>query len=273
MEDLLVLAATEESLAHPGRLDADGDELPPVPSWGRVDENGRLWVPLGMGAPEGWEFRGSQFEHSTPPAIVALPLMSQPSAPIGARVQLQLASNVSTMRVNDLRLASGVEEDQDEPGFLVVRVALEGDWYRFATRRDQMPTEVYEATGIFVEVAVSQPPRVERHEVDAAVNDDAVRTGLASHPNAWMTRTREAEDASPLLRRPVPAQDVVHLLGRRVLVEDDDGWVSDMRAISEPTWSEGEPVCWVVPEAAWYDWPTARKQVRRQPLHRVWVES
>jgi hypothetical protein len=267
LREVLVLAAAEESLRAEGK-DVEG---PPVPSWGRVDEHGRLWVPLGMGAPEGWVPRLVHLEVPMPPAVVALPLLEQPGSSVGRRAQVRIAKDTAALRQVDLRVVSEVFYDPEEPDRALVRVCREGDWFMHAAGEGPLPEQVYVARDVWVEQYVPQPPRVEEYPVEGPAVPDAQVHGEAVPANAWLSRVRDYDDGSPLLRSPVPARQVAHLIGRRVLVQDAGEWLEGLRAVAEPVWIEGEAHVFVVEESDWYLWRV--RAVQEYPLTRVWVES
>lgn len=267
LREVLVLAAAEESL----RVEGAEDQGPPVPSWGRVDEQGRLWVPLGMGAPEGWVPRLVHLEIAMPPAVVALPLLEQPGSSVGRRAQVQIAANTSAPRQVDLRVVSEVFTDPEQPGRALVRVCRESDWFAHAADEGPLRGQDYVAGAVWVEQYVPQPPRVEEYPVDGPAVPNAQVHGDAVPANAWLSRVRDYDDGAPLLRSPVPARQVAHLVGRRVLVQEGGEWLDGLRAVSEPVWIEGEAHVLVVEESDWYRWRV--RAVREYPLTRVWVES
>lgn len=261
--EVLVLAAAEDAL-----LGGSDTEPPTVPSWGRVDEQGRLWVPLGMGAPDGWVLSTVQTSVAMPPAVVALPLLDQRGSVVGRRAQMRLDAQEHSMRRVDLRVTSEVYPDPDNGGASLVRLSREGDWYDAADGKRPLETVAYDAAAVWVEQYVPQPPQVQERPA-GNLGPDAAAAAIAA--NAWLNRVRDVTDSSALLRRPVPAREVAHLIGRRVLCQEGGEWVDGLRAVSEPVWIEDQAHVYVMDEPQWYRWQV--HAVSPYPLTHVWVES
>jgi hypothetical protein len=79
----------------------------------------------------------------------------------------------------------------------------------------------------------------------------------------------------PPSRRPVRAADVPALRGKRVILSRPDGFVYDIRAVSE-VYSDpsGKPRIDVCSEQAYYRWMLngVRPETQAYPVSLVWVE-
>jgi len=79
----------------------------------------------------------------------------------------------------------------------------------------------------------------------------------------------------PPAREPRPAEAVPSLLGKRVVLSTPEGFVYDMRAISQahPD-ADGRDVVDVVSEEDYFNWMFTRARTRPQcyPIQLVWVE-
>lgn len=149
----------------------------------------------------------------------------------------------------DLRVVSEVFTDPEQPDRALVKVCREGDWFTHAAGEGPLNEQVYAAWAVWVEQYVPQPPKVQEYPVDWPPTPDAQAHGEGVPANAWLGRVRDVNDETPLLRSPVPARQVAHLIGRRVLVQEAGEWVDGLRAMSEPVWIEGEAHVLIVEEA------------------------
>jgi hypothetical protein len=79
----------------------------------------------------------------------------------------------------------------------------------------------------------------------------------------------------PPVRRPVPASSVPALRGKRVILSRPDGFVYDVRAVSEVfTEADGKRRVRVCSEQAYYRWMLNgdEPEVEAYPAALVWVE-
>lgn len=79
----------------------------------------------------------------------------------------------------------------------------------------------------------------------------------------------------PPARQPKPAVEVPALRGKRVVLSMPDGFVYDMRAVSQIYQDDqGQDVVEIVSEEHYYRWMFTREEPVRQayPRHLVWVE-
>ncbi|RYP88651.1 hypothetical protein EKO23_01815 [Nocardioides guangzhouensis] len=79
----------------------------------------------------------------------------------------------------------------------------------------------------------------------------------------------------PPARQPLPAEEVPALKGKRVVLSTPDGFVYDMRAVSDihPD-KHSRPSIAIMTEEAYYEWMLTGRvpEIRDFPAHLVWVE-
>ena len=96
----------------------------------------------------------------------------------------------------------------------------------------------------------------------------------------WEERVRDQSGKYPYFgvppaREPTPAVDVSSLRGKRVVLSTPEGFVYDMRAISQARLdADGREVVDVVSEEDYFRWmfTRARPIPATYPVHLVWVE-
>jgi hypothetical protein len=89
-----------------------------------------------------------------------------------------------------------------------------------------------------------------------------------------MEEKRHPYFGEPPTRKPRPAVEVPALLGKRVILSLPEGFVYDMRAISQVRGEDGEDVIDVASEEHYFRWmfTKERPDLETFPVRLVWVE-
>lgn len=85
---------------------------------------------------------------------------------------------------------------------------------------------------------------------------------------------RLSDPDSPPVRRPYPASDVPHLIGRRVWYWTEGAFRDDFRCVSEPFEVDGDFCVRVVEERSWYRWRRTGVLPKAQDafIHHLWTQ-
>jgi hypothetical protein len=151
-----------------------------------------------------------------------------------------------------------------------VSVQDEADYYRALSGVKSTMRFAVGVSRVWVEQYVSQPDR----------DDDLGAEGeIAPNTDAWLSDVVD-DPGAPRLMRPVPARAVHSLTGRRVIHVGGDGMIAtDLRAVGEPSWTDGGTIIVpVIDEHHWYLWTMHSNNLRHPSLRAVeisflWVEA
>lgn len=165
---------------------------------------------------------------------------------------------------HDLRADDPVEAH----GRQLVPVLIEADYYRAELDRVEVFAPLVPAERVWVE----QPEPSEAPGGPAPADDAATRAMPAQRSDLL---SRLVDTDAPATRRPVPARDVAHLTGRRLVVVSPSRVRRDLRASTEPYQNTDGTICLkVCDEPDWYRWaftgtPAPCTEV---PVYLIWVE-
>jgi hypothetical protein len=232
-------------------------------------------VPSAVEAPEdltriaGWEV-----QQHRPPAVLCIRAVDFREPLVGRRARFWLTSfdesgDLIALGWRDgLRIVSEVQDLRGQVDRVVeptVSVQEEGDYYRALTGEKNTRRFAAGLSRVWVEQCVSQPDLAE---------DEGTHDKIASSSNAWLAEVVEDQGA-PRLMRPVPARAVHSLTGRRVIHVGADGMIAtDLRAVGEPSWTDGGTIIVpVIDDHDWYLWTLRSNNMRHPSLRSVEISS
>jgi hypothetical protein len=222
----------------------------------------------------GWEVQ----QHK-PPAVLCIRAVDFREPLVGRRARFWLTSfdesgDLIALGWRDgLRIVSEVQDLRGQVDRVVeptVSVQEEADYYRALSGVESTMRFAVGVSRVWVEQYVSQPDTDDRLGAEGEI---------APNSNAWLSDVVD-DPGAPRLIRPVPARGVHAMTGRRVIQVRGDGTiVTDLRAVGEPTWTDGGTIIVpVIDEHDWYLWTMRSNNMRHPSLRAVeisslWVES